>query len=467
MNRWKHQDREIENHWCDEARALLWDMRTGKSRTMVETGCILYETCNIDAVVIVAPNGVHREWTLTQLPKFHWSHVPYASFSWTFKDPDNIDRFKFFMTQSGLHWFAINSESFIRDEVTEALKAFLRSWRNFLLIVDESHHFAQPGSQRTFKIRSLARHAAYRRILTGTLMEDAPLQTYSQFQILEDGALGHTNYEDFKKEFAIFELARGLRQYPVVKEYINLDRLRNRMAKYSSVVLRSQCDDLPPVQEITRVVELSPKTKELHRAFRKKDLRTIMAHGFQDVPTGAALLTKLQQSEGGHMITPAGVVDLDDNGKYRVVFEEIEKCTFLILCVYVHEIEFLHKRFDGLYATDVIHGHIGVEQRLRSLDALRNGRIKGIIAQCQTVAEGFEISAADKIIWYSQTHTARVRVQANARTSAMGKASKQVVNLIAPGGVDEYYLKLTNDKTELADDIARHGLQAVIERLTL
>ena len=56
-----------------------------------------------------------------------------------------------------------------------------------------------------------------------------------------------------------------------------------------------------------------------------------------------------------------------------------------------------------------------------------------------------------------------VRTQANERATKMGAKSVQIVDLLGPVG--KYFLSITDRKSTLADDVARHGLRGVIERL--
>lgn len=464
----KHQVKEYVAHRFTRSRALLWQMRTGKTKEVIDTACALYQACEIEAVIVIAPNGVHRNWTLKQLPLHHWNAIPFAAFAWRFKDRRNNDNFKHFMTQSAFSWFALNMEALIHDDVNAALKAFIKAKSRFLFVVDESHHFAVPGTRRTSVARGLAKRASYVRILTGTTMEDSPLQTYSQFEMLEKGALGYTNHESFKEHYAVYEQGYGRgRPYPVLKKYVNMTELRGRMAKYSSVVLRKDCDDLPDIQYDTRVVELEPSTRAIHEALKTEDVRVLMNFGFEEPPSGGALLTKLQQIEGGFLITPRGVAALNDNAKFNIVLEEIELYRFVVFCEYSHEIAHLQVSLNGAgIRCETIQGG-NASTRDRTLDNFQHGRIQGVIAQSRAASEGYDLSAADKILWYSQTNSARVRAQGNERATAVGASAKQVIDIIAPGGVDEYYLKLTQTKTELADDIARRGLQLILAGLSI
>ena len=49
--------------------ALLMRMRTGKSKIVIDTSCYLFTLGRINALVIIAPNGVHAKWAKDDVPK--------------------------------------------------------------------------------------------------------------------------------------------------------------------------------------------------------------------------------------------------------------------------------------------------------------------------------------------------------------------------------------------------------------
>lgn len=460
MDRFAHQTKEYERHWTTKSRALLWQMRTGKTRAIIDNACALYQACAIDAVIVIAPNGVHRNWTLKQLPMWHWENVPFQSFAWRSTEPNRLQGVEQLAQFDGLVWLTINMESLIRDDMHKAIRAFIRSRPNFMIVFDESHHFAQPGSKRTFYGRFLSKHAKYRRILTGTSMEDSPLQSYSQFELLERGALGYQTYDDFQDRFVKYKRHHS-GKFEVVDKYLNLDELRSRLAPFSSVVLRDECEDLPPVQIDSRIVELTDEQRDLFRALKKKDVRVLQALGFQEPPTGGALFVKLQQIEGGYLKTPKGINAIP-SFKFNVALEELIGYSGIVWSVYVHEIQALTK-FLGKRAA-AVHGD-NAKDRDSIVRDFERGNIDWIVAEPHCLSEGYNLSIADKMLWFSQTHTARIRKQGNERATEAGGKSKQIVDLIWPNGVNEYFLELTNNKTTLADDVSRRGLQAIIDRL--
>ncbi len=51
---------------------LLLDMGTGKTKISIDIGFNLYKDSKIDAVIVIAPNGIHAQWIEEQLPE----HAP-------------------------------------------------------------------------------------------------------------------------------------------------------------------------------------------------------------------------------------------------------------------------------------------------------------------------------------------------------------------------------------------------------
>ncbi len=478
----KHQLKEFNGHWTDRSRALLWQPRSGKSKVIVDTACALYEAMEIGGVLVIAPNGVHVNWREIEIPTHQWQGGKGRSHTWRFSDPFNQHLFDMFIMDIKKHddqlsWFMVNMESLARDEVKKAIKLFKKACGRIMVVYDESHHFGRPGSKRTKVARGIARIADYRRILSGTSVENSPLQAWSQFELLEKGALGHERYSDFQEEFAEFELRRGGgRQYRVVSRYVNVDRLKARMSRLSSVVLRSDCEDLPPIQEVIRYVELSDDQRLAWKAIKKKEILNLEALGLFNPLAGGAAFIKLQQVEGGFLKAEQGTQvrsicgwDPDQNPALHSVCEEVEQAggsSVIVWCQFIHEIEAVFKRLDALgYKVATYHGRVPPKERDEIRRRFRDREIQVLVGQPQAGGEGHNFSAADLIIYMSQTPDAIVREQSSERGTAVGKKSVQIVHLMVKGGINEHFHGITDRKTTLADDISREGLKAMLDRL--
>ena len=129
---------------------------------------------------------------------------------------------------------------------------------------------------------------------------------------------------------------------------------------------------------------------------------------------------------------------------------------------YVHELEAAHELLGGLK----YHGQMHDAEREVNLAKFKKSGAHVLLATPDSLSEGHKLPAG-KMIWYSQTPSARQRSQANERATLMGGEGVQIVDLKTPGGVDDYWLKITADKTARADEYSRDGLRDLLRSLEI
>jgi hypothetical protein len=153
-----------------ESFALLMEQGTGKTKVIIDTAAHLFGLGRIDAVLVVAPNGVHRNWIHNELPVHHPDWAPHIATYWSSmptkaerKALENLSDPKFV----GLRWLSLNVEAFSSEKGRKMAENWLRTHK-VLFVVDESSRIKTPTAQRTKNILKLAKLAPYRRIMTGT-----------------------------------------------------------------------------------------------------------------------------------------------------------------------------------------------------------------------------------------------------------------------------------------------------------
>lgn len=480
FEQYKHQLEEYESHRDDKARAYFWQMRTGKSKMTIDNACYLEACKKVNGVLLLAPNGVHLNWLMKELPLHHWTGA-YNALAWEFSNENMKAELNNFIHEAEFYesnWFAINLESMTRKEVANAFRRFQRVCPNFMLVCDESHHFRRPGAKRTARARAWARKATYNRILTGTSCDNSPLHAFSQYELLEKGALGFTRADEFQDHFAVYvkqRMKRG-RSYLKLDRYINLDELKERMAPLTSVVLREDCEDLPEVLKDTRLLQLTGKQLKAYRAVTKDLIEECEMLGLYDPITGGAKMMKLQQILSGFVIGDNRKVKklVDDNHNPRLIaiLDEVEQHQgkVLIWCRFTQDIinvrEMLTNK--GIPCTEY-HGKMANNAaRVQSLERFeKDDKYRVMIGQPQAGGEGRDFSAASKIVWYSHIPDNIVRSQADERATAIGGDNVQLIDFVVPNSVDSYFLELLDNKRTVADDVARYGLKKVLERIQL
>lgn len=494
---YSHQITELETYGMDEARALLWQMRTGKTKTIIDQTGMISANRNLDAVIIMAPNGVHENWITRELPKHHWPSIPYEGFAWrtslASKNAGNQlpkgakeewqERHEAFwkhaealLKADKLCWFAFPSEVVTRDDCRKLIARIMRRKKKVMLVVDESGDYGAPGSKKTHMVRALAKRCAYRRILDGTIVENSPLRAFSQYELLKPEALGFKKFGAFKERFAKYELkkTRGGRQFPELVGYQNLDQLKERMAKWSSVVLREDCVDLPDLVPIRRDIELTESQKQAYND---------LLHSFkteldgEEVSVGemAPRLIKLQQICSGYLVDEWGEHHIigNKNPRLEALLDEVERTgpgRNIIWCAFRPDMDRVSEALRARGRNIIeYHGRTSDDEKALAREAFAPGstsEVQDLVGHPKSGGRGNDFSGADKIIWYSHTFDTVVRSQADERATAIGGQNIPVVDFVAPG-VDEYILETQAKKMDVAEDLARKGLKEVIRELEL
>lgn len=216
---------ELFERTCDlPTWAVFFEQGLGKSRPIIRTAEHLFATNKIAAVIVVAPNGVHRNWVTDELPKHATTTYRAAVFDSSRAGTRAHDSAVASVTTASntLPWLCATYEGIItergRDAVLTHVAAKYSSMRKtftaerpFLLIADETSRVKNPSAKRTKKILALARMAAYVRILNGTPVANSPLDVFAQMKLLDEhywARHGIASYTAFKARFAVMKEIR-------------------------------------------------------------------------------------------------------------------------------------------------------------------------------------------------------------------------------------------------------------------
>lgn len=476
---YKHQAKEFEHH-LEPHRALLWQMRTGKTKAMIDMAFALFVQDKIDQVLVIAPNGVHLNWEIKQLPVHAWKSYPSSIVSWVSsqsrKKPylQRLNALALNPTktaQNGLRWYCVNSESCWHDRPKKTISMFLgQAKKGTLLIVDESDDFRKISSKRTQFVVSLRDHVQYRRILTGSFSDNSPLAAYSQMEILKKHALGYTKYGDFEAHFASYgtQYMNG-RQFKIVDGYRNQEELMQLVAQYASVVLREDCDDMPELVRGDEYFELEAEQMRVYKNISEKILEEDGLYGdifLTDAFSGGVKGIKLQQVSGGYFIDQEGeVTDLPNPRAElyeRVLQQQLEDGRQVITwCRYHEDIKRVKQVLGKLKIKYVeYHGGVSTTQRMKNMQLfMSDPSYKVFIGQPAAGGRGLDLSVAKTVIWYSHTYDLIHRRQADERATHIGGHKIDVIDLQAIDTIDLSIMNALSEKTSLSDYVSRYGLQ--------
>lgn len=485
MDAWKHQEREYDEHCDDRCRALLWTMRTGKSKAVIDKAEYQFAKGNIEGVIVLAPNGIHLNWVINEIPRWSWPVNEALSFGWETPKRADWSRIaelsKFEEYRDGIRYFCINMEALSHADCIKAIRRFRASCHDrIMLVISEAHHFGRAGAKRTKLARNLGRVAKFVTVETGTAILNSPLRAYSIYKILDDLALGAEyagdTYEKFARHFAEWEIDPGASQYQIRKRaykkiarYKNLDELRDKMAQWSSVVTRDDVEGMPALLRTERIVVMSEIQR---RAYLEMVSRHLVEIG-EDMVTakdGGARVQKLQQILNGYVKDGDDIIDIDPKAPiYDALVDEVLGTypeNSIVWCRYREDIVRVCKRlkFEGIPYLEM-HGGVPTNKREDIRLQFQNSDQPVVLVGHPAVGgEGKDYSRAHAIIFFSSTPNAIHVNQGEERGTEKFGHPVTIVRIRTPGTVDDRNWSLVDGKTTVADDLSGRGLRDLLMR---
>jgi hypothetical protein len=451
-------------------------MRSGKSRAIVDAGCYQYGRGKIEGVIVVAPNGVHLNWAVNEIPRWCSLKFPSRAFAWETSKrgfPEKEKEWEAFLAwHGGLRWMCINMEALAHPDCIKAVRRFKGTCHEFMFAISEAHHFGRSGSKRTHKARSLSYHAAYVRTETGTPILTGPLHAFSQYEILAPGALGFGRYRPFKEHYADFEPygPPGMFQREKLVRYKNLDELTERIAPWTSLVLRSDLDDMPKLIRTERPVVMSTKQRQTYIQMVAQHLAEV-EDGEVAVKDAGPRMIKLQQILNGYVMDTQNqrILTIDDDAPiYNAVIEEIKGTApgkALVWCRFKEDCRRLAVKLKqnkmpvleywGDFSTTV--------REANRAEFLSPDDRSTMIGTPDCGGEGLDFSAADAVIFFSGNPNARMMEQASERATVKGGKSVSIVRVRNYGTVDDRVWAIVDGNITLADTVTGTGLRKLLE----
>ena len=473
-------------------------MRTGKTKAVLDKACFQYTKHNIHGLIVIAPNGVHINWVRNEVPKWAWESCNTRAHAWEMSKRADFKveaKFKELLDHDGLKVFSLNMESLRYDDTLAALKKFILACKGrYMVAVSEGHHFGRAGATRTQVTRKIARKAAFVTVETGTPILNSPLRAYSLFKILdEDGLIPEAlrelarkrkadgnphaiTYEDFVQHFAVIEKeiqkARSVRRraFKKIKEYKNLDELRELMSPYTSVVLRDEVDDMPELIRVDRPVVMSEAQRRYYLDMVARHLVEI-GDDMVTAADGGPRMMKLQQIVNGYVMDTEmnRVIEIDPDAPiYDALVEQVEGSLpnkTLIWCRYREDIRRCVAKLEMAFGKRILQFHGGVPNSKR--EGIREAfntdpKYIALVGQPGAGGEGRDFSGAHTIVTFSSTPNAIHDKQGEERGTVKGGHAVTLVRLRTYGTVDDRNWDICEGKSTIADSVSGHGLRELL-----
>ncbi len=313
------------------------EMRTGKSKIVVDAAQFMFEAGVIDRVIVVAPAPVRDVWAdkvLGEIAKHAWDGLPtivtefHARVRSWIRSTENSNAKRF-------EWYITNFE-FIRAK-NRLIQLLPACGPKTLLVLDESSFVKNHAAQQTKACVTLRKACGRVVLLNGTPLFHSPMDLFSQGNLLHASVLNCKFVTHYKARYAVQAPVLRYGGKPLtnawgkpimkVESWTNLDDLQRRFAPVTVRRLQKDCLDLPPkLDPVTLTATLTPETWKAYKAMRDEMVVWLKDGHVATSATAAVKALRLSQVTGGFLggIEASGIEQED----YDVTtFEDIEPKT--------------------------------------------------------------------------------------------------------------------------------------------
>ncbi len=423
-------------------------MGTGKTITSIAVAGALYLSGRIRRVLIVAPLSIVGVWD-EEFEKF-----ADFDYSLTVLSGSGAKKAETLCNLRGasLQVAVVNYESSWR------LEKEILAWSPDLVICDEGHKLKTHNIAASKAMHRIGARAAYRLLLTGTIITNKAIDVFSQYKFLNPAVFGQSFYS-FRNRY--FDMVGYGNHTPVMKRTMEQDFTR-RLHSIAFRATKAECLDLPPTTDIIRYVELEPAAAKMYRDL-VRDSYAELGQSEQGGPVPVTVTNVLTRILRLSQITGGFIGDDEGNAPKQIstakldalsdIIEEAvnEGKKLVIIARFVPEISAICKLLEKSgVGYSCIKG--GVKDREAQVAAFQNdARTQVFVGQIATAGLGITLTAASTMVFYSMDYSMSNFEQARARIHRVGqKENCTYIYLVAKGTVDVKVLKALRGKADLA-----------------
>lgn len=330
------------------------------------------------------------------------------------------------------------------------------------VIADEAHRAKEPKSKQTRALWAVSQNARYRYALTGTPIANHGGEFWSVMHFVSPADFPRKS--TFVDRYCLMSWNAfggmdivGIRpeKAPELAQFVDPRMIR----RPKEVAL----PHLPPKVYTTRYAEMSAKQTKAYRQMAERMIAELDNDDAVAATNPLARLTRLSQfscsfaeinDEGNLKLkTPSNKLDalmdiLAEAGDEQVVvFAESRQL-----------IELAEKALEKANITyGSIHGQVPVPERQRAVDEFQRGQRRVILATLGAGGEGITLTAARIMVFLQRSWSMVKNLQAEDRIHRPGQdaSSVEIIDVVAPGTVEEYRALKLQDKEERLEEIVR------------
>lgn len=435
---------------------LLFEMGCGKTLTAIAIAGAGYQMGKVERLLIVAPTSVVAVWPkeLQEYAKFKYTcKTLLGEKKQRIKQIDDLLKFPF----KALKVAVINYESTWRPEILEKLKEFDAD----MVIADESQRIKTYDAAQSKAMHELGDQARYKLILSGTPVQTAAIDIWSQYRFLDKTVFGD-NFFKFRGRYAIMG---GYGNKKIVG-YKDLEGLIKKEHSIAFRVTKDEALDLPEQTFETRKIQFSQKEKNLYERIKKDSYAELDGGGHITATTVLTRLLRLQQLAGGFLVQDdAQKPQLVSRAKLDALGDIIEDYVIgsgkklVIFARFIAEVKAIMELADKVLPKELkqvaIYGDIKKEDRGDIVKQFQEDpKTVLFIGQIDTAGTGITLTAADICVYYSKNFNYATYSQSLSRIHRIGQRNCcTYIDLEIEGTIDELISKALSRKEDMAKTV--------------
>lgn len=446
----KHQEEGVGFLLENSVAALLWEMGTGKTTTVLHALEQRHRNHGLRTAVVWAPLSILGVWeaeagqTLTVQNRVLTLHGEPKRRAETLRQAAT--------SFSGLTLLLINYELAIKLEKDLAKIGY------DAMICDESTRIKSYRGKQSKAIWRLGKRCPVRVIMTGTLIPNNPLDAFGQMRFLDQSVFGEY-FTPFRNKYCITrQLGRNGPTVPV--GFRNLDDMNARINAVAMRKMKRECLDLPEKTFTTIPVKLSSPEQNAYDYMKE---RMIVEFGDGTAATAPIILTKLLRLQ---QITSGFIKDENDDirrlgaSKLDALADLLEDLDLksrkvVIWAKFVEDIMRLAELLEGLKIGARLLFSATSSRATEIVKAFQeDDSIRALVGHPASGGMGITLHAADVMVFFSMDYSLGLYRQAQDRIHRHGqKNTCTYIHLTAVNTIDSVILRALKRKEDLASRV--------------
>lgn len=459
MKLFGHQKEAVRKMLGKEGFGVFHEQGLGKTITTLFEAKKLWTNGELDALVVVAPNGVHANWIRNEVPHVFEKHEVDGRIYYADK-PLKVPK----QDSTKLQIFCFNVDGFTSPKARSLMTEILDT-RRVMMVVDESQRIKNGSALRTRFLIVQGRKAAFRRILSGTPITKGIEDLYSQFVFLGVGLTRFKSFYGFRSTFCRMGGFEGRK----IIGYQNQDWLQELLAPHMDRRLKEECLDLPEKIYLNEIIPMTPEQKALYHAVRKESIeeltRLMGEEGGLTAAAEAAVvrLIRLRQISGGfdpytQKPMAGGNPKLD---RMLELIEELNDEKVVIFCSFIPEIEAVAKALGDSAVT-----YYGATDARTRADVVKqfmeDPAKKYFVSNAQTGGLGITLTVARRMFFFSNSFDLEHRLQGEDRIHRIGQTQTCFYTDFECGPVDRKIIAALKSKNTVKAEFLKDPLGAFL-----